>query len=84
MYYNRTRALDMEKKRTDLLLYQMLPQPVADLLRKNAEVNAETFAEVTVFFSDIVGFTAICAKSSPIQVRDRGCEGLVRDRGCEG
>jgi len=34
------------------------------------EVKAEQFDCVTVFFSDIVGFTDISARSSPMEVVD--------------
>lgn len=64
----RTRALNKEKKRTDVLFYQMLPKSVAERLRNGEEVNVETFDEVTILFSDIVSFISICAQSSPIQV----------------
>ncbi|XP_071110470.1 uncharacterized protein [Haliotis cracherodii] len=64
----RTKALNKEKKRTDTLLYQMLPKSVADLLKSNEEVNAENYTEATIFFSDIQGFTQISARSSPVQV----------------
>ena len=46
----------------------MLPKSVAEQLKKDEAVGAEQFSEVTIFFSDIVGFTAISARSSPIQV----------------
>ena len=62
--------MNKEKKRTDTLLYQMLPKSVADQLKRNEVVTAETFSEATIFFSDIQGFTQISARSSPIQVSE--------------
>ncbi|XP_062610157.1 atrial natriuretic peptide receptor 1-like isoform X1 [Saccostrea cucullata] len=64
----RTSELDAEKKKTENLLYRMLPQSVADDLKKGKPIEAEHFDETTIYFSDIVGFTTICAGSSPIQV----------------
>ncbi|XP_064597588.1 uncharacterized protein LOC135464045 [Liolophura sinensis] len=65
---DRTKALKKEQKRTNSLLYQMLPKSVAEQLKKNEQVTAETFEEVTIFFSDIVGFTSLSARCSPVQV----------------
>lgn len=64
----RTRALKKEKKRTDKLLHLLLPISLTERLKKN--VDAETFDEATIFFSDIVGFTHILSLSSPVQVID--------------
>ncbi|OWF42954.1 uncharacterized protein LOC110460400 [Mizuhopecten yessoensis] len=67
---NRTKALNKEKKRTDTLLYQMLPRSVAERLKRNEEVGAENYPDATVLFSDIVGFTQIASQCSPMQVVD--------------
>ncbi|XP_062592346.1 uncharacterized protein LOC134253775 [Saccostrea cucullata] len=67
---NRTKALNKEKKRTDTLLYQMLPKSVAERLKCNEQVDAEHYDQATIFFSDIVGFTKISSSSSPLQIVD--------------
>nr|KAG5694015.1 hypothetical protein BaRGS_002469 [Batillaria attramentaria] len=64
----RTSELDAEKRKTENLLYRMLPQSVAEDLKLGKPVKAEMFDEVTIYFSDIVGFTKICAESTPIEV----------------
>jgi class 3 adenylate cyclase len=60
--------LSLEKKRADTLLSQMMPKEVADQLKLHKEVKAEQYDSVTVYFSDIVGFTDISAQSSPMDV----------------
>ncbi len=65
---DQTKALNRERKRTDTLLYQMLPKSVAENLKANKNVLAEQYEEATILFSDIVGFTRICSESTPLQV----------------
>ena len=63
-----TKEVHEEKRRADTLLYQMLPLQVAEQLKSGQNVTAEQFESVTVFFSDVVNFTQICAKISPMEV----------------
>ena len=65
---NKTYDLEQERKRTEQLLYQMLPVSIAKRMMNNTPIEPEYFESVTVYFSDIVGFTTICSKSSPMQV----------------
>ncbi|XP_072932274.1 guanylate cyclase 32E-like [Epargyreus clarus] len=64
----RTEQLMKEKRRTDDLLNRMLPRTVAEALKRGEPVQAESFSCVTIYFSDIVGFTRLAATNSPMQV----------------
>lgn len=48
----------------------MLPGSIAERLLSNDQIEPEHFESATVYFSDIVGFTDISARSTPLQVVD--------------
>ncbi|XP_007563225.1 retinal guanylyl cyclase 1 [Poecilia formosa] len=66
----RTEELELERQKTDQLVAQMLPKSVAQALKLGKPVEPEHFSVVTLYFSDIVGFTTISALSEPIEVVD--------------
>ena len=59
--------LDAEKKKSDALLYNVLPQSIAQRLQ-SGETVADAFPEVTIVFVDIVGFTRMSQAMDPGQV----------------
>lgn len=55
---------------TENLLLEIFPQRVAEALSIGQKVEPEHFDCVTIFFSDIVGFTTIAGEMTPLKVSD--------------
>ena len=66
----RTAQLDSERRRCEDLLSKMLPRSVVEALKNGQIVHPETFESVTVYFSDVVGFTKLATDSSPLEIID--------------
>ncbi|PKL18501.1 MAG: hypothetical protein CVV49_05295 [Spirochaetae bacterium HGW-Spirochaetae-5] len=59
------KVIEEEKKKSDRLLLNVLPYRIVDNLKLNGESKPELFKDVTVFFSDFVGFTDIASTVEP-------------------
>lgn len=58
----------VEQEKSELLLLNILPQPIAERM-KNGETNiADSYPEVTVLMADLVGFTTLSAHIDPDQI----------------
>jgi class 3 adenylate cyclase len=62
------RERDREHARSERLLLNVLPEPVAARLKRDEGIIADACGEVTVLFADIVGFTAMAARLSASDV----------------
>ena len=62
------RLLLAEQERSERLLLNVLPGPIADRLKQGEEVIADDFPEVTVLFADLVDFTRRSRETTPERV----------------
>jgi class 3 adenylate cyclase/CheY-like chemotaxis protein len=62
--------LRVEKQRSESLLLNILPHSVVTRMRNGETVIADQFAEVTILFADLVGFTALANRLPPGRVLD--------------
>jgi len=67
---NLNEKLQLHLNKTDELLYSVFPKHIADALLNGQKVAPENHELVTIFFSDIVGFTDISAKLDPLKISE--------------
>jgi len=62
------RLLQIEQERSERLLLNILPGPIAERLKSSNQTIADGFADVSVMFADIVNFTRVAEGLTPQQV----------------
>nr|CAD7424003.1 unnamed protein product [Timema monikensis] len=61
-------AVDKEREKNVSLLHLIFPPDIAKRLWLGETIEAKTHDNVTMLFSDIVGFTSICSTATPMMV----------------
>jgi class 3 adenylate cyclase len=64
VWYFATR-LEAEQARSEALLFNVLPLPIVERLKRGEEPIADTHDDVTVLFADLVGFTHLSTQVEP-------------------
>jgi len=62
------KRLAEEQEKSERLLLNILPAPIAQRLKQGEKTIADSFSEVTVLFADLVGFTKLSANLSPAEL----------------
>lgn len=68
MLQQTNQLLQIEQARSQRLLQNILPAPVAERLKNSDQPIADAFPDVSVMFADIVNFTPMAAAISPVDV----------------
>ena len=66
--------LQREREKTDTMLFDLIPHRIVEQLKEREPPIAESFAEATVVFADIVGFTKLSTRVGPehlLEILDR-------------
>jgi len=61
----RNRLLSLEQEKSERLLLNILPGPIAERLKEQHTTIADGFADVTVMFADIINFTRLSEEMPP-------------------
>ncbi|HNY17250.1 MAG TPA: adenylate/guanylate cyclase domain-containing protein [Treponemataceae bacterium] len=82
-------AVERERGKSDRLLLNILPAPVAHELKETGKSTPQYFPEATILFSDLVNFTEKSRTLGPepllaeLDAIFSAFDGIMRERGCE-
>ncbi|MEI6836174.1 MAG: adenylate/guanylate cyclase domain-containing protein [Alcaligenaceae bacterium] len=60
--------LNIEQLKTEKLMLNILPKPIAERLKRGEQNIASSYADVTILFSDLVGFTKLSTSTSAAEL----------------
>ena len=60
--------LAVEQEKSERLLLNILPAAIANRLKQGEHTIAERYADVTVLFADLVGFTTLVKNTDPVEL----------------
>jgi class 3 adenylate cyclase len=64
----KTELIEQKNRENERLLLNILPGEIAARLKQGAHEIADSFADVTVLFGDLVGFTALSSKTPAVEI----------------
>jgi adenylate cyclase len=62
------REIELEREKSERLLLNILPGPIAARLKQNQEIIADNFNDVSVMFIDIVDFTPLATSMQAVEI----------------
>jgi class 3 adenylate cyclase len=63
-----TKQLQQEQEKSEKLLLNILPAPIAERLKAGENVIVDNFPDVTILFADLVQFTKLASQISPAEL----------------
>jgi len=66
----KTELIEQKNRENERLLLNILPPEIAVRLKSGEHEIADSFADVTVLFGDLVGFTALSSHTSAVEIVD--------------
>lgn len=63
--------LERERERTETLLANLLPTPIAERLKEGPRVIADRLDDITVLFADLKGYTVLSTRETPDRMVER-------------